>query len=154
MALDIRRKASEQLLLLHVVERSFSLSVHHDRPELGGGSAFSFSSVDDRESSLFDCLSVFRPQVFNKLGPLGVGLIPAHEIIDDGVSVRGYFLVDVGKLEFGTCDFKSVECRIHASDPSINILMVEWGKAWLSRLLLSCSGCGDSSFDDGSVVDR
>lgn len=107
-----------------------------------------FASVctgNDGICSLLDQFSMF-------LLPFVVSGGSTHEFVDDGVRVAIDLLINVRELESGVGVFQSIEGRVHASNPSVYIPRIEWGKVRLANLLLTCLSCFNCSCNDGCIV--
>ena len=137
---------------MDVIKGDLAGPVHHDGPKLCRGAAFSLGSFNHCKGSLFCSFPMLLTQVFNKVVPFLVGLRSTHVVVNNRICVAWDFFVDVREFEFSICDAKTVKCCVHATQPSVNVLGVERGKAGLLHLLLACSCGGDSGLDDAPVV--
>ena len=137
---------------MHVVERDFSCSVHHDGPELRWRSAFSLDALYHCICALFNRLAVLLAKVFDELLPSFLSLGTAHEVVDAWVRIAGNFLVDVAELELRAGDVQSIKSGVHSSQPCINVFGVELGQVGLSTFLLACMCSCDGCFHYGCRV--
>ena len=116
----------------YVVEGDVADAVADVRCQLLRATTFSRESVEKRIYHVFFGASMNISEIVEEGIPVGVG-VALEELIDLGVLTTGKFAFKKSEFVLGPCHFRSRVGVLDASDPLVDMSLIEWGKVWLAK---------------------